>query len=77
MAPFVLAVVLQPTLETSLRQTLAFSDGNPSYVLGRPVTMVILGFVVLAVALSVRRAFLMRKASAAAPSPSRESAHAG
>jgi putative tricarboxylic transport membrane protein len=60
MAPFVLAVVLQPTLETSLRQTLAFSDGNPGYVLGRPVTMVILGLVLVAVALSARRAYRSR-----------------
>jgi putative tricarboxylic transport membrane protein len=61
MAPFVLAVVLQPTLEVSLRQTLAYSDGNPGYVLGRPVTMVILGIVVLAVAVSARRAHLARR----------------
>lgn len=61
MAPFVLAVVLQPTLEVSLRQTLAFSDGNPTYVLGRPVTMVILGLVVVAVALSARRALRTRR----------------
>jgi putative tricarboxylic transport membrane protein len=61
MAPFVLAVVLQPTLEVSLRQTLAYSDGNPGYVLGRPVTMVILGLVVLAVAVSARRAHLARR----------------
>jgi putative tricarboxylic transport membrane protein len=60
MAPFVLAVVLQPTLETSLRQTLAFFDGNPGYVLGRPVTMVILGLVLVAVALSARRAYRSR-----------------
>jgi putative tricarboxylic transport membrane protein len=62
MAPFVLAVVLQPTLETSLRQTLAYSDGNPGYILGRPVTMVILGLVLLAVALSARRTLLTRRA---------------
>ncbi|WP_412515990.1 tripartite tricarboxylate transporter permease [Actinomadura madurae] len=76
MAPFVLAVVLQPTLETSLRQTLAYSDGNSGYVLGRPVTMVILGFVVLAVALSVRQAVRARRASSA-PSASSESARTG
>lgn len=64
MAPFVLAVVLQPTLETSLRQTLAFSDGNPGYILGRPVTMVILGLVLVAVALSARRALRTRHARA-------------
>jgi len=55
MAAFVLAVVLQPTLETSLRQTLAFSDGDPTYLLGRPVALVVLGVVVLTIALGVIR----------------------
>ncbi|GAB3440342.1 tripartite tricarboxylate transporter permease [Actinophytocola sediminis] len=64
MAPFVLAVVLQPTLETSLRQTLAFSDGNPGYVLGRPVSMVIFGLVVLATAVSIRQARRRSRADA-------------
>ncbi|XRQ12152.1 tripartite tricarboxylate transporter permease [Actinomadura welshii] len=77
MAPFVLAVVLQPTLETSLRQTLAFSDGNGTYILGRPVTMVILGLVLLAVALSVRQALRRRKTAATAPAPDHEPAGTG
>lgn len=62
MAPFVLAVVLQPTLETSLRQTLAYSDGNPGYVFGRPVTMVIFGLIVVAIVLSARRKIRARRA---------------
>ncbi|HYQ63905.1 tripartite tricarboxylate transporter permease [Actinophytocola sp.] len=61
LAPFVLAVVLQPTLETSLRQTLAYSDGDPGYVVGRPVTMVILGLVVATVALSAWRRWRSRR----------------
>lgn len=61
MAPFVLAVVLQPTLEISLRQTLVYSDGNPGYLLGRPIAMVIFALVVLAVAVSARRALRGRK----------------
>ena len=61
MAPFVLAVILQPTLETSLRQTLAYSDGDPGYVFGRPVTMVILGLVVLTVAVSFWRRWRGRR----------------
>jgi putative tricarboxylic transport membrane protein len=61
MAPFVLAVILQPTLETSLRQTMAYSDGDPGYVFGRPVTMVILGLVVLTVALSFWRRWRGRR----------------
>ena len=58
MAAFVLAVVLQPTLESSLRQTMAYSSGNPTYLLGRPITLVILGvvlFAVLAMARAGRR----------------------
>lgn len=71
MAPFVLAVVLQPTLESSLRQTLALSDGNPGYLLGRPVAMVILGAILVAVILSVRRAAVVRKqARTDEPAPS-------
>ncbi len=68
MAPFVLAVILQPTLETSLRQTLAYSDGNPGYILGRPVTMTILALVTLAVALSARSTLRRRKHDRTAPS---------
>ncbi|UPK75559.1 tripartite tricarboxylate transporter permease [Nocardioidaceae bacterium SCSIO 66511] len=58
MAVFVLAVVLQPTLESSLRQTLAYSNGDPSYILGRPVTIVILCVVVVAVVLMARSSLL-------------------
>ncbi|EHR50647.1 hypothetical protein SacmaDRAFT_2401 [Saccharomonospora marina XMU15] len=61
MAPFVLAVVLQPTLETSLRQTLSYSDGNPGYLLGRPVAMAIFALVVVAIAVSTHRALSARK----------------
>lgn len=61
MAAFVLAVVLQPTLETSLRQTIAYSDGDPTYLLGRPVAMVLLAFVAVAVALIARTSWLTRR----------------
>lgn len=56
MAAFVLAVVLQPTLESSLRQTLAYSSGNATYLLGRPVTLVILALITLTIAFMVRTA---------------------
>ena len=62
MAAFVLAVVLQPTLETSLRQTLAYSDGNTGYLLGRPVALVILGIVVATAVLTVVRQVRARRA---------------
>lgn len=62
MAAFVLAVVLQPTLESSLRQTLAYSNGNPGYVLGRPVTMVILLLLVVSLTFMGRGALAHRRA---------------
>ncbi|MFJ2755492.1 tripartite tricarboxylate transporter permease [Nocardioides sp. NPDC087217] len=65
MAAFVLAVVLQPTLESSLRQTMAFSDGDPTYLLGRPVTMVILALVAAAVAVMARTSWIARRQSRA------------
>ena len=64
MAAFVLAVVLQPTLESSLRQTLAYSSGDPAYLLGRPVTIVILCVVVAAIALMARSTVLARRQAA-------------
>lgn len=66
MAAFVLAVVLQPTLETSLRQTLAYSSGDPTYVLGRPFTVVVLTLVLAAIIFAARRAVLRRRAVAEA-----------
>ncbi|WP_375002681.1 tripartite tricarboxylate transporter permease [Aeromicrobium sp. CTD01-1L150] len=69
MAAFVLAVVLQPTLETSLRQTLAYSSGDATFVLGRPFTMVILGLVLGVALLSARKAVVRRRAQLAASAP--------
>lgn len=66
MAAFVLAVVLQPTLESSLRQVMAYSSGNPGYLLGRPVTLVILLVVAVAVATMARTAWTQRTGAAAA-----------
>jgi len=54
MAAFVLAVVLQPTLESSLRQTLAYSSGDPGYLLGRPITLTILAAVLVAIVTMAR-----------------------
>ncbi len=51
MTGFVLAVVLAPTLELSMRQTMAFSAGDSTYLLGRPIAMTILVITVLAVLL--------------------------
>ncbi|WP_219412458.1 tripartite tricarboxylate transporter permease [Pseudonocardia nigra] len=69
-APLVLAVVLTPTLESSLRQTLTFSAADPYYVLGRPVVDALVGAVVVAL---VVRAHLRRRARRA-PAPPEEPA---
>ncbi|GAA1911295.1 tripartite tricarboxylate transporter permease [Nocardioides hwasunensis] len=67
MAAFVLAVVLQPTLESSLRQTLAYSSGDPTYVLGRPITLVVFAVVLVAVATMARAGWVARRARMTAP----------
>lgn len=56
MAAFVLAVVLQPTLESSLRQTIAYSSGDPTYLLERPITIGLLVLMLAALAASARAA---------------------
>lgn len=63
MAALVLAVILQPTLESSLRQTLVYSSGDPAYLLSRPIALGILTCVMLAIALTVRGAFKRRAQS--------------
>ena len=44
-APFILAMVLGPLMETSLRQSLAISQGDPAIFLQRPFSAVLLIFV--------------------------------
>ncbi|MDT0275932.1 tripartite tricarboxylate transporter permease [Blastococcus goldschmidtiae] len=53
LAPLVLALVLAPTLETSLRQTLSLAQGDVGYVLRRPAAVAIFGIVLLVVVLRV------------------------
>jgi putative tricarboxylic transport membrane protein len=50
-APLVLAVVLAPLLETSLRQSLLLSFGSPMIFVERPLAAVILTLVVISLAL--------------------------
>ncbi len=47
-APLVLAVVLAPLLETSLRQALLLSFGSPMIFLERPISAVLLAVIVFA-----------------------------
>ncbi len=56
MTGFVLAIVLAPTLELAMRQTMTLSDGDATYLLGRPIAMVLLFLVgVFVVTRAVRR----------------------
>ena len=50
-APLVLAVVLAPLLETSLRQSLLLSFGSPIIFVERPLSAVLLLAVVVSLAL--------------------------
>lgn len=49
LAPLVLALVLAPTLETSLRQSLSLAQGDVGYVLSRPMSVVVWGVMLLLV----------------------------
>jgi putative tricarboxylic transport membrane protein len=58
-APLVLAVVLAPLLESSLRQSLLLSLGSPLIFVQRPIAAVLFGLVVISIvvpfALMLRR----------------------
>ena len=71
LAPLVLALVLAPTLETSLRQSLSLAQGDVGYFVSRPVAMVVLGVVLLVVIGRLVSMARGRRAGAAAmPVPS-------
>jgi putative tricarboxylic transport membrane protein len=55
LAPFVLAFVLAPLLEQSLRQSLAMSQNGAAIFVQRPVTAFLLAASVVLVALMFRR----------------------
>jgi putative tricarboxylic transport membrane protein len=61
-APLVLAVVLAPLLETSLRQSLLLSFGSPAIFVQRPLAAVLLGLVLLSLSLPVMGAIRRRRA---------------
>ena len=66
-APLVLAVVLAPLLESSLRQSLLLSLGSPIIFVERPIAAVLLALVALSLvaplALFVRRRQVLRRAA--------------
>jgi putative tricarboxylic transport membrane protein len=49
-APLVLALVLAPLMETSLRQALMLSEGSPSIFVERPLSAILLVAVILSLA---------------------------
>ncbi|HSF02668.1 MAG TPA: hypothetical protein VLA62_06645, partial [Solirubrobacterales bacterium] len=63
-APLVLAVVLAPLLETSLRQSLLLSFGSPRIFVERPLAAVLLGLVLVSLAVPVAGAIRRRQARA-------------
>ncbi len=60
-APFILAVVLGPIMEKSLRQSLLMSQGHPGIFFTRPISLVLLGLATLAFILALIPAFKKKK----------------
>ena len=60
-APLVLALVLAPFLETSLRQSLLLSFGSPLIFVERPLAAVLLGLLLVSLALPVAGAIRRRQ----------------
>jgi putative tricarboxylic transport membrane protein len=65
-SPLVLAVVLAPLMESSLRQSLMLSLGSPVIFIERPISAVLLTAVILSIALPIWAAFRRRKRDLAA-----------
>jgi putative tricarboxylic transport membrane protein len=68
-APLVLALVLAPLLETSLRQSLLLSFGSPAIFVQRPLAAILLALVVLSLLLPVVSALRRHRARASAARP--------
>jgi putative tricarboxylic transport membrane protein len=63
-APLVLALVLAPLLETSLRQSLVLSFGSPRILVERPLAAILLLLVLVSLAVPVAGAIRRRRAGA-------------
>ncbi|GLK84777.1 tripartite tricarboxylate transporter permease [Ancylobacter defluvii] len=62
-APLVLAVVLAPLMESSLRQSLMLSEGSPGIFVQRPLSAVLALLVILSLALPLFNFLLARRAA--------------
>lgn len=66
----VMGIVMGPIIENRLRQTLSLGEGNPLYVLTRPVSLIIIALLLLVVFLPhmnrLRARYLARRASGTA-----------
>ena len=62
-APVVLAVVLAPLMETSLRQALMLSEGSMGIFIHRPLSAVLAALVVISLALPVFNVLVARRAA--------------
>src|SRR5690348_7072413 len=60
-APLVLGLVISPTLEMSLRQSLIMSNGDWTIFLQRPIAMVLLGICIALLALAALSLVRSRK----------------
>ena len=64
-APAVLAIVLGPLAERSMRQSLLMSQGEPSIFLQRPLSAIFIAFAVLLFVYPIIANWLRRRAAAA------------
>ncbi|OZC64224.1 tripartite tricarboxylate transporter TctA [Rhodococcus sp. 06-462-5] len=53
LAPVLIAVILGPLAEESLRRALAVSEGDPSILVGSPITIVLYALMIIAVVFSI------------------------
>ena len=59
-APLVLGLVISPTFELSLRQSLIMSNGNWAIFFGRPISLVLFGFAAVLLVLALLSAIRKR-----------------
>jgi putative tricarboxylic transport membrane protein len=55
-APLVIALLLSPGLESSLQQSLRFSDNNPMIFVTRPISALLFSFIIISLAFSAWKA---------------------
>ena len=60
-APFIIGVVLEPTTENSVRQSLMLFKGNPLLIAGRPIAMTLLVFTIVFIIYRIVSSLLGKK----------------